>query len=71
MSKEFHDEVSLAEAAEKFGKQAVELKLIPSFVMRYFSDSRQFYIPDEQQSAPLTPEQAYLHLKQLVEQASH
>ena len=67
----FHDEFTLSETAAKLGKKAMDLGLIPSFVVRYFTDSQQFYIPDEKQSNPLTPEQAYLRLKKLVEQAGH
>jgi hypothetical protein len=47
----------------------VKLGLIQSFVVRVFADSWQFYIPNENESEPLTPEQAYLYLKRLVEQA--
>lgn len=64
----FHDQLSLEEQAEKLGKQAVSLGLIPSFVVHYFPDTWVFYIPDENQSEALTPEEAYLHLKQLVKQ---
>lgn len=64
---EFHDEYTLAETADKLGKKALNLGLIPSFVVRYFSDCRQYYIPNEQESEPLTPEQAYLRFKKLVE----
>jgi hypothetical protein len=35
--------------------------------VRYFSDSQQFYIPDEKKAEPYTPEEAYLRLKKLVE----
>ncbi len=70
MSKyEFHDEASLSEAAEALGKKAMQLGLIPSFVIRYFPDSRQFYIPNENESEPLTPEQAYLRLKKIIEKS--
>ncbi len=62
----FHDEHTLAEAADQLGKKALEKGLIPSFVVRYFPDNRQYYIPDET-SEPLTPEEAYLRLKRLVE----
>lgn len=65
----FHDEASLADTATDLGKKAMELGLIPSFVVRYFPDSRQFYIPNEHESEPLTPEQAYLRLKKLVEES--
>lgn len=66
---QFHDELSLAETAEELGKKAMSLGLIPSFVVRLFPDSRQFYIPNENESEPLTPEEAYLRLKKLVEEA--
>lgn len=65
---EFHDQLGLEEKAEQLGKQAMKLGLIPSFVVHYFPDSWVFYIPNENQSDPLTPEQAYLRLKKLVEQ---
>ncbi len=64
---QFHDEFTLTETATKLGKQAIDLGLIPRFVVRYFQDSQQFYIPDENTSKPLTPEQAYLQLKKIVE----
>ncbi|MBD2495289.1 hypothetical protein [Nostoc sp. FACHB-280] len=64
---EFHDEYTLAETADKLGQKALNLNLIPSFVVRYFADSRQYYIPNEQESQPLTPEQAYMCFKKLVE----
>ncbi|MDZ8052171.1 MAG: hypothetical protein RMX68_001550 [Aulosira sp. ZfuVER01] len=67
---QFHDKYTLAETAEKLGKRALELGLIPSFVVRYFPDSRQYYIPNEKDSEPLTPEQAYMRLKKLVEQSA-
>ncbi|MFB2837402.1 hypothetical protein [Floridanema evergladense] len=64
---QFHDEYTLAEKAEELAKKALELGIIPSFVMRCFPDSRQFYIPNEQEGEPLTPERAYLHLKKMIE----
>lgn len=66
----FYDEFTLTETAAKLGKKAMDLGLIPSFVVRYFPDSQQFYIPDESQGSLLTPEQAYLRLKKLVEQSN-
>lgn len=66
---QFYDEFTLSETAVKLGKKALDLKLIPSFVVRYFPDSQQFYISDENQGDPLTPEEAYLRLKKLVEQS--
>ncbi|MBD1871467.1 hypothetical protein H6F95_30035 [Cyanobacteria bacterium FACHB-471] len=70
MNHPFHDEKSLSQAAEELGNEALALGLIPSLVVRHFSDSKQFYIPDENQSEPLTPEEAYLRLKKMVEQAA-
>ena len=67
---EFHDESSLAETSEKLGKQALKLGLIPSFVVRHFPDSSQYYIPNEQECEPLTPEEAYLRFKKLLAQDS-
>jgi len=67
---QFRDEFTLAERAEDLGKQAMKLGLISSFVVRHFPDSWQFYIPNETESAPLTPEEAYLRLKKLVESSS-
>ena len=64
----FHDQLSLEEQAEKLGKQAVSLGLIPSFVVHYFPDTWVFYIPNESQSEALTPEEAYFRFKQLVKQ---
>lgn len=65
----FKDQIDLAEEAEKLGKKAMELGLIPSFVIRYFPDIWEFFIPNENSSEVLTPEEAYLHLKKLVEQS--
>jgi len=64
-----YDEYSLAEAADMLGEKAMELGLIPSFVVRHFPDNRQYYIPNEKESEPLTPEEAYMKLKKLVETA--
>lgn len=64
-----HDEYSLAEAANMLGEKAMELGVIPSFVVRHFPDNRQYYIPNENESEPLTPEEAYMKLKKLVETA--
>jgi len=64
----YHDQLSLEEKAEEFGKRAMELGLIPSFVIRYYPDVWEFYIPNEQ-SHPLTPEEAYHQLKRLIEQS--
>ncbi len=66
MSNQFHDQQTLEEAAQDLGKRAMALGLIPSFVIHFFPDSWVFYIADEQQSKPLTPEEAYLHLQKLL-----
>lgn len=66
---QFHDEYSLAETAEELGKKALNMGLIPSFLVRHFPDSRQYYIPSEEESEPLTPEEAYLRFKKLVEKS--
>ncbi|MBD2043491.1 hypothetical protein [Microcoleus sp. FACHB-672] len=65
----FHDEYTLSETADNLGEKAMQLGLIPSFVVRHFPDSRQYYIPNEKESPPLTPEQAYLCFKKLIEDA--
>jgi regulator of sirC expression with transglutaminase-like and TPR domain len=65
---EFTDAITLAARAEKLGETALLMGLIPSFVVRHFPDSWEFYIPDET-AQQLTPEEAYLHLKQLVERS--
>lgn len=54
---------------DKLGKKALQLELIPSFVVRYYPDCRQYYIPNEVDSEAFTPEQAYMRLKKLVQQA--
>jgi hypothetical protein len=64
---QFHDQFTLTETATKLGKQAMDSGLITSFVVRYYQDNQQFYIPAESTNDPLTPEQAYLRLKKLVE----
>ncbi len=63
----FHDEISLAETAESLAKQALDRGLIPSFVVRHFPDSKQFYIPNETTSEALTPEEAFLKLKRMID----
>lgn len=62
----FHNHLTLEETTQDLAKQAMALGLIPSFVVHYFPDSWVFYINDEKQSEPLTPEEAYLHLKKLL-----
>jgi hypothetical protein len=65
----FHDEVTLAEKTEELGRKAVALKLIPSFVVRYYPDSWEFCIPDDTNCNCLTAPEAYLKLKKLVDSA--
>lgn len=63
---QFHDEMSLAEAAESLGKQAMKFSLVPSFTVRHFPDSKQFFIPAEETGEPLTPEEAYFRFRSLI-----
>ena len=65
----FHDVFTLAEEAEKLGKRAIELGLIPSLTVRLFPDCWEFFLPNGQESETLTPEEAYLRFKKLVEQS--
>jgi hypothetical protein len=67
---QFHDEYTLSEVTDRLGKKALQLRLIPSFVVRYYPDCRQYYIPNEVESEAFTPEQAYMLLKKLVQQAN-
>ena len=64
----FHNQIELEEEAEKLAKQAMDKGLIPSFVIHYFPDSWVFYIATIDSDA-FTPEEAYLHLKKLLEQS--
>ncbi|MBD2774277.1 hypothetical protein [Iningainema tapete] len=66
---QFNDQISLEKRAEELGKKALEQRLIPSFAVYYYPDNWVFYIPSDNQSEPLTPEEAYLRLKKLVEKA--
>ena len=65
----FHDGLSLAEEAEKLGKKAIELGLLPSLTVHLFSDCWQFSVPKGKESELLTPEEAYLRFKKLVEES--
>lgn len=66
----FHDPITLAEQAEELGKKAVKLGLIPSFSVHYYSDSPEFYLPDEKTASSLTAPEAYMKFKKLVEASS-
>ncbi|HEY9801886.1 MAG TPA: hypothetical protein V6D25_16120 [Leptolyngbyaceae cyanobacterium] len=76
----FHDGITLAEKAEELGKKAIKLGLIPSFTVHHYSDSQEFYIPDESienskskikenHEISLTAPEAYMKFKKLVESA--
>ncbi|AFY56572.1 hypothetical protein Riv7116_4138 [Rivularia sp. PCC 7116] len=65
----FHDGYSLADTTDELGKQALKLGLIPSFTVRFFADSREYFIAHDDKSEALTPEEAYLYFKKLVEKA--
>ena len=66
----FYDELTLAEEAEKLGKKAIKLGLIPSLTVHLYTDCWEFSLPKGQESETLTPEEAYLRFKKLVEQSS-
>jgi hypothetical protein len=66
---QFYNEFTLTATAVELGKKAMDSGLIASFVVRYFPDSQQFYIPNENEAEPLTPEEAYMRLKKMVEQS--
>jgi hypothetical protein len=65
----FHDGYSLADTTDELGKQALKLGLIPSFTVRFFPDNREYFIAHDDKSEALTPEEAYLYFKKLVEKA--
>ena len=65
----FHDALTLAEAAESLGKRAIKLGLISSLTVHLFPDCWQFSLTNGQESELLTPEEAYLRFKKLVESA--
>ena len=64
----FHDTITLAEEAEKLGKKAIQLGLISSLTVHVFLDCWQFSLDNGQELELLTPQEAYLRLKKLVEQ---
>lgn len=64
----FKNQAALSEEAEKLGKKAIQLGLISNFAIRFFADAWQFELPDENVLEPLTPEEAYLYFKKLVEE---
>ncbi|MDJ0899695.1 MAG: hypothetical protein QNJ55_12875 [Xenococcus sp. MO_188.B8] len=63
----FHDIMTLAEEAEKLGKRAMQLGLISSLTVHVFPDCWQFSLSNNQESELLTPQEAYLHFKKLLE----
>ncbi|MEM7724876.1 MAG: hypothetical protein AAF208_00725 [Cyanobacteria bacterium P01_A01_bin.45] len=64
------NQLDLEEEAEKLGKKAMEMGLIPSFAIRYYPDVWQFSIPAVDASDIFTPEEAYLYLKKLLAENS-
>lgn len=66
----FHDTITLSEEAEKLGKKAVQLGIISGFTVQVFSDCWLFTISNsnDQKSKLMTPPEAYLRLRKLVEQ---
>ncbi|MDJ0902071.1 MAG: hypothetical protein QNJ55_25040 [Xenococcus sp. MO_188.B8] len=65
----FHDIMTLAEEAEKLGKRAMQLGLIPSLTVHVFPDCWQFSLDNGQESELLTPQEAYLRFRKLVERS--
>jgi hypothetical protein len=63
----FHNQETLAQTAQELGIKALKLGLIPSLTIRLFPDITQFCIPSVKSFEPLTPEQAYLEFKKLIE----
>ena len=61
-----NSQIALEEITEKLGKMAMESGLIPGFVIRYFPDCWEFYIPNEEESNFFTPEEAYFYLKKIL-----
>ncbi|MDJ0650269.1 MAG: hypothetical protein QNJ60_16370 [Xenococcaceae cyanobacterium MO_188.B19] len=64
----FHDVLTLGEAAERLGKRAMKLGLISNLTVHLFPDCWQFSLTNGQTSELLTPEEAYLRFKQLLQQ---
>ncbi len=64
--KNLKSQTSIAETAEKLGKKALQMGLISDFAIQFNSDTWQFQVMDQNQSKLLTPEEAYLHFKNIV-----
>ncbi|MBO0349247.1 hypothetical protein J0895_09040 [Phormidium pseudopriestleyi FRX01] len=65
----FAEQNSLSDAVEELAETTVSLGVISSFMVHYQGQQRQFYLPSENDSQPLTAEEAYLRLKQLMEES--
>jgi hypothetical protein len=65
----FAEDNSLSDAVEELAETTVSLGVISSFMVSYQGQQRQFYLPHLSNAEPLTPEQAYLQLKQLMEES--
>ena len=65
----FAEQDSLSDAVQELAETTVSLGVISSFMVRYQGQQRRFYLPNESDSQPLTAEQAYLRLKQLMEES--
>lgn len=66
VQQQFQSRLDLEEKAEALAKEAMQQGLIPSFIVHYFPDSWVFYISTVD-SSPFTPEEAYLHLKRMLQ----
>ncbi|MCT7974575.1 hypothetical protein [Laspinema olomoucense] len=65
----FAEQDSLSDAVEELAETTVSLGVISGFMVRYQGQQRQFFLPTESDSEPLTAEEAYLRLKQLMEES--
>ncbi len=66
----FHDIITLAEEAERLGKIAIQLGLISNLTVHIFPDCWQFFLSNGQELELLTPQEAYLRFKKLVERSN-
>ena len=66
----FHNIMTLAEEAERLGKIALKLGLISNLTVHLFPDCWQFFLSNGQESELLTPQEAYLRFKKLVDRSN-
>lgn len=61
-----HEQAHLIDAAERLGRKAIALGLIPSFTVQHFADNILFSVVDYPKL--LTPTEAYLCFQRLIEE---